>query len=49
MLQSEKMVSRKAKELQAVTSSNSLEEIKDLLNSKFSELDTRLTSLEENT
>ena len=50
MLQSEKMVSRKAKEQQAVTSSNnSLEEIKDLLNSKFSELDTRLTSLEENT
>ena len=47
MLQSEKMASRKAKEQQAVSNSNSLEEIKDLLNAKFSELDTRLASLEE--
>ena len=47
MLQSEKMASRKAKEQQAATSSNSLEEIKDLLNGTFSELRTRLTSLEE--
>ena len=41
------MTSRKAKEQQAATSSNSLEEIKDLLNAKFSELGTRLASLEE--
>ena len=41
------MASRKAKELQVATNSNSLEEIKDLLNAKFSELGTRLTSLEE--
>ena len=41
------MMSRKAKEQQAATSSNSLELIKDLLNAKFSELGTRLTSLEE--
>ena len=41
------MTSRKAKEQQAATSSNSLEGIKDLLNTKFSELGTRLTSLEE--
>ena len=41
------MSSRKAKEQQSAISSNSLEEIKDLLNTKFSELDTRLTSLEE--
>ena len=47
MLQSEKMASRKAKEQQAATSSNSLEEITDLLNGTFSELRTRLTSLEE--
>ena len=47
MLQSEKMASRKAKEQQAATSSNSLEEITDLLNGTFSELKTRLTSLEE--
>ena len=32
---------------QAATSSNSLEEIKDLLNAKFNELGTRLISLEE--
>ena len=47
MFQSEKIVSRKAKEQQAATSSNSLREIKDLLNAKFSELGTRITSLEE--
>ena len=41
------MASRKAKEQQAVTGSNSLDEIKDLLNAKFSELGTRLTSLED--
>ena len=41
------MASRKAKEQQAATDSNSLDEIKDLLNSKFSELGTRLTSLED--
>ena len=41
------MASRKAKEQQAVSNSNSLEKIKDLLNAKFSELDTRLASLEE--
>ena len=41
------MTSRKAKEQQAATKSNSLEEIKDLLNAKFSELGTRLTSLKE--
>ena len=41
------MMSRKAKEQQAATSSNILELIKDLLNAKFSELGTRLTSLEE--
>ena len=47
MLQSEKMTSTKAKEQHAATGSNSLDEIKDLLNPKFSELDTRLTSLED--
>ena len=47
MLQSEKMTSRKAKERQAATSRNSLDEIKDLLIAKFSELGTRLTFLEE--
>ena len=41
------MASRKAKVQQAATSSNSLDEIKDLLNAKFSELGTKLTSLEE--
>ena len=40
------MASRKTKEWQAATSSTSLEEIKDLLNTKFSELGTRLV-LEE--
>ena len=49
MLQSEKMSSRKAKEQQAATSStsNSLEEITDLLNVTFCELSTTLTSLED--
>ena len=47
MLQSKKMASREVKEQQAATSSNSLEEIKDLFNTKFCELGTRLTSLEE--
>ena len=37
------MSSRKAKEQQAATCSNSTEEIKDLLNAKLSELATRLT------
>ena len=41
------MASRKAKEQQAATGSNILDEIKDLLNAKFSELGTRLTSLED--
>ena len=41
------MASRKAKEQQAATGSNSLDEIKDLLNTKFSEPGTRLTSLED--
>ena len=41
------MASRKANKQQAATSSNSLEEIKDLLNAKFNELGTRLTLLEE--
>ena len=41
------MTSAKAKEQQAATGSNSLDEIKDLLNAKFSELGTRLTSLED--
>ena len=41
------MASRKTKEQLAATSSNRLEEIKDLLNAKFSELGTMLTSLEE--
>ena len=41
------MASRKAKEQQAATGSNRLHEIKDLLNAKFSELGTRLTSLED--
>ena len=41
------MATRKAKEQQAASNSNSLEEIKDLLNVKLSELGTRLTSLEE--
>ena len=39
--------SERAKEQQAASNTNSLEEIKDLLNAKFSELGTRLTSLEE--
>ena len=43
------MVSRTAKELQATTNANILEEIKDLFNASFSELGTRLTSLEEKT
>ena len=47
MIQNEKMAFRKAKELQAASNSNSLKEIKDLLNTKFSELGTRLTSLNE--
>ena len=47
MLQSEKIISRKAKEQQAETSSNSLDDIKDLLNAKLCEFDTRLTSSEE--
>ena len=38
---------QKAKELQAATNSNNLEEIKDLFSAKFSELGTRLISLEE--
>ena len=41
------MASTKAKEQQEATGSNSLDEIKDLLNTKFSELGTRLTSLED--
>ena len=41
------MTSTKAKEQQAATGSNSLDEIKDLLNTKFSEPGTRLTSLED--
>ena len=41
------MASGKANEQQAATSSKGLDEIKDLLNAKFSELGTRLTSLEE--
>ena len=41
------MTSRKTKRQQAAINRNSLEKIKDLLNSKFSELGTRLTSLEE--
>ena len=41
------MASRKAKEQQAATGSNILDEIKDLLNAKFSELGTRQTSLED--
>ena len=41
------MASRKSKKQHASTGSNSLDEIKDLLNAKFSELGTRLTSLEE--
>ena len=44
MHQSEKMESRKVKEQQAATSSNGLEEIKDLINVKFNDLGTRLTS-----
>ena len=47
MLQREKIASRKAREQQAATSSNNLEEVKDLLNAKFTELGTRQTSLEE--
>ena len=47
MRQSEKMPSATAKEHQAATSSNSLEEVKGLLKAKFSERDTRITSLEE--
>ena len=47
MVQSETMTSRKAKEQQTATSSNRLDEIKDLLNAKFSEFITILTSLEE--
>ena len=41
------MAFRKAKELQAASNSNILEEIKDLLNAKFSDLGTRLISLTE--
>ena len=41
------MASRKSKKQHASTDSNSLDEIKDLLNAKFSELGTRLKSLEE--
>ena len=41
------MASRKVKQQQAASNSNSLDEIKDLLNAKFSKLGTRLTSLEE--
>ena len=41
------MASRKVKEQQAASNSKSFKEIKDLLNAKFSELGTRLTSLEE--
>ena len=41
------MASTRAKELQAATNNNSLEDIKDLLDTKFNELGTRLTSLEE--
>ena len=41
------MASTRAKELQAATNNNSLEDIRDLLNTKFNELGTRLTSLEE--
>ena len=41
------MTSRMSKERQAATSSNSLEEIKDLLSAKSSELGTRLASLEQ--
>ena len=47
MLQSEKMASRKAKKQEVAINKNNLEEIKDLFNAKFSELGTRLTSLEE--
>ena len=43
------MASRKAKEQQAATGSNSLDEIKDLVNAKFSELGRRLTLLEQKT
>ena len=38
---------QKAKQLQAATNSNKLEEIKDFFSAKFGELGTRLTSLEE--
>ena len=41
------MTSRMTKEQQAATSSNSLEENKDLLNARFSELSATLASLEE--
>ena len=41
------MASGKANKQQAATSSKGLDEIKDLLNAKFSELGTRLTSLDE--
>ena len=41
------MASRKVKEQQAATGSNSLDEIKDLLNAKFSVIGIRLTSLED--
>ena len=41
------MASRKPKEQQAATSSNSYGAIKDLLNAKLCELDTRLPTLEE--
>ena len=47
MLQSEKMTSRKTKRQQVAINRNSLKEIKDLFNAKFSELGTRITSLEE--
>ena len=39
------MASGKAKEQQAETSSNSLQEIEDFLKPKFSELDTRQNSI----
>ena len=41
------MVSRKANQLQAATNTNILEEIEEMFSAKFSELGTRLTSLEE--
>ena len=41
------MVSRKANQLHAATNTNILEEIEEMFSAKFSELHTRLTSLEE--